>query len=211
MLSQLTAVSPVDGRYHHQTRVLADIFSEYGLIRNRVLVEVRWFQFLASHPGVAELPALDKAASDYLEGIINDFDLADAEAIKAIEQKTNHDVKAVEYFIKDKLRNSGISTLAEKLEFVHFACTSEDINNLAHGLMLDAGRRDVLLPLMDKIISVARDLALAHSGTAMLSRTHGQVATPTTLGSSATSSCADAFRAMPGGSADKTLRSFSVR
>ncbi|MEX0941636.1 MAG: adenylosuccinate lyase [Pseudomonadales bacterium] len=181
-LSHLTAVSPIDGRYGSKTTALGPIFSEYGLIRFRVMVEVRWFQFLAGHPGIPELPALDAGANRFLDDLIGNFSESDALAIKTIEQTTNHDVKAVEYFIKDKLRDSGHAVLTGALEFVHFACTSEDINNLSHGLMLAGGRTGVLLPLMDELITTLSGLARASASVPMLSRTHGQVASPTTMG-----------------------------
>lgn len=181
-LSQLTAISPIDGRYRSKVSELAPHFSEFGLIRYRVMVEVRWFQFLAGRPEIAELPALSSQANNLLDGIVGGFSEADAQQIKATESRTNHDVKAVEYFIKEKMRNSGIDELQRGLEFVHFACTSEDINNLSHALMLKAGRDQVLLPQMDRVIRAVASLARSAAGTPMLSRTHGQVASPTTMG-----------------------------
>ena len=180
--SELTAISPIDGRYSGKTTSLQPIFSEFGLIRCRVLVEIRWFQFLASHPGIPELPALDAADTVFLNEIIDHFSIADAAQVKAIEQTTNHDVKAVEYFVKDKLRQSGLPALTTALEFVHFACTSEDINNLSHALMLTSGREQVLLPLADDLIDAIKSLARDYKAVPMLSRTHGQVASPTTMG-----------------------------
>jgi adenylosuccinate lyase len=179
-LSPLSAVSPIDGRYGSQTAPLREVFSEFGLIRRRVLVEVRWLQQLAALPGIAEVPALSSRASDLLEAIAGDFSEADARRIKAIERTTNHDVKAVEYFLKERF--SGNAELEAICEFVHFACTSEDINNLAHALMLRDGMRDVLLPAMGQVVDAL--VALAHDTAAvpMLSRTHGQTATPTTMG-----------------------------
>ena len=132
--NELTAISPVDGRYGTKTAALRDLFSEYGLIKHRVLVEVRWFQALANHPEIAEVSTLDNDAQTLLNNIIDNFSLSDAERIKTIERTTNHDVKAVEYFLKEKIQ--GNSTLEASTEFLHFACTSEDINNLSHGLML---------------------------------------------------------------------------
>lgn len=180
ILDSLTAVSPVDGRYARHTQGLRHTMSEYGLIYQRVLVEVRWFQFLAAADGIPELPALSAAQQAALDRIIEDFSLADAEAIKQTERTTNHDVKAVEYFVKDRIRQ--VEGLADKIEFVHFACTSEDINNLSHALMLAAARNQELLPLMQEITTGISALAREYAGVPMLSRTHGQVASPTTMG-----------------------------
>ena len=179
-LSELTAISPVDGRYGAKTSAFRDLFSEYGLIKHRVLVEIRWFQALASHPEITEVPELDNDAMDVLNGIVDNFSLSDAQRIKTIEATTNHDVKAVEYFLKEKFQ--GNTTLQASNEFLHFACTSEDINNLSHGLMLKAGRDDVLLPAMDEIIENLTKQALEFAAQPMLSRTHGQTASPTTVG-----------------------------
>ncbi|MBK1723754.1 adenylosuccinate lyase [Thiocystis violacea] len=179
-LSTLTAVSPVDGRYGAKTADLRDIFSEYGLIRRRVEVEVRWLQALAKHPDIAEVPGFSADASRLLDAIVADFSLAEAQRIKDIERTTNHDVKAVEYFLKERI--AGNAELSKVSEFLHFACTSEDINNLSHGLMIRAGRDAVLLPLMDEVIAAVRDLAHRNAELPMLSRTHGQPASPTTLG-----------------------------
>ncbi len=179
-LTTLTAVSPVDGRYAARSADLRPIFSEFGLIRHRVLVEVRWLQALAAHPGIAEVPAFSEHALKILEGIFEHFSEEDAHRVKNIERTTNHDVKAVEYFLKEKV--AGNQELSAVSEFIHFACTSEDINNLAHALMLREGRGQVLLPLMDELIAGLRALAHAHADQAMLSRTHGQPASPTTLG-----------------------------
>jgi adenylosuccinate lyase len=179
-LSTLTAVSPVDGRYAARAADLRPIFSEFGLIRHRVEVEVRWFQALSRHPGITEVPAFSDAANALLDSIVSDFGVADAERIKEIERTTNHDVKAVEYFLKERI--AGNAELAAVSEFLHFACTSEDINNLSHGLMVRAGRDQILLPLMDELIAAIRDLAHRYADLPMLSRTHGQPATPTTLG-----------------------------
>ncbi len=178
-LSALTAVSPVDGRYGSKTIDLRPVFSEYGLIRARVEVEIRWLQRLAAHEGIAEVPAFSAAANAQLDSIVADFSEEDAQRIKTIEATTNHDVKAVEYFIKEKF--AGNDELMAVNEFVHFACTSEDINNLSHGLMLKAGR-DVVVPVMQKIADDIRKLAHEHAALPMLSRTHGQTASPTTLG-----------------------------
>ncbi len=179
-LSELTAISPVDGRYGSKTSAFRNLFSEYGLIKHRVLVEIRWFQALASHPEITEVPALDNEAMTVLNGIVDNFSLSDAQRIKTIERTTNHDVKAVEYFLKEKIQ--GNVTLQASNEFLHFACTSEDINNLSHGLMLKAGRDDVLLPAMDDIIKNLTKQALEFAAQPMLSRTHGQTASPTTVG-----------------------------
>jgi len=179
-LNELTAISPVDGRYGSKTATFRDLFSEYGLIRHRVLVEVRWFQALAAHSEITEVPELDKDALNVLNGIVNNFSLSDAERIKTIERTTNHDVKAVEYFLKEKIQ--GNATLEASNEFLHFACTSEDINNLSHGLMLKTGRDEVLLPAMDEIIENLSKQAQEFATQPMLSRTHGQTASPTTVG-----------------------------
>jgi adenylosuccinate lyase len=158
-LTQLTALSPVDGRYGSKTETLRPIFSEYGLIRHRVLVEVRWLQALARHEGIHEVPALSKHAVRLLDDIIGKFSEQDAQRVKNIERTTNHDVKAVEYFLKEKI--SGNDELEAISEFFHFACTSEDINNLAYALMLCEARMQMLLPLMDDVIRAITDLAHA--------------------------------------------------
>jgi adenylosuccinate lyase len=179
-LSALSAVSPIDGRYGSKTAPLRGIFSEFGLIKRRVLVEVRWLQCLAAHDGIPEVPRLSRAGSKALNAIAADFSEVDARRIKDIEATTNHDVKAVEYFIKERF--AGSEELTAIGEFVHFACTSEDINNLSHALMLRDGLQEVLLPSMRAIIDAL--VALAHQCAAapMLSRTHGQTASPTTMG-----------------------------
>ena len=179
-LSSLTAVSPVDGRYASKTEDLRPIFSEYGLIRHRVLVEIRWLQAIARHPGIPEVPPLSGHATHLLDAMVSDFKVEDAQRVKNIERTTNHDVKAVEYFIKERV--TGNAELEAVSEFVHFACTSEDINNLAHAMMVREGRGQVLLPLMDALIGALRDLAHRHAEVPMLARTHGQPASPTTLG-----------------------------
>ncbi|MDG5500511.1 adenylosuccinate lyase [Marinobacter sp. BGYM27] len=179
-LTALTAISPVDGRYGEKVRVFREIFSEYGLIRNRVKVEVRWLQQLAAHPEIAEVPALSDQANAVLDQLVDQFSLADAERIKTIERTTNHDVKAVEYFIKEKIADT--PELQAVTEFVHFACTSEDINNLSHGLMLSEGLELGMLPAMNRIIARITELAHAHAAQPMLSRTHGQTASPSTVG-----------------------------
>ncbi|MGB5562110.1 MAG: adenylosuccinate lyase [Sedimenticolaceae bacterium] len=179
-LNSLTAISPIDGRYGSKTAELRPIFSEYGLIRQRVIVEVRWLQSLAAHPAIPEVPAFSPATQEQLEQIVSSFAETDAQRVKEIERTTNHDVKAVEYLLKEKI--AGNTELERVNEFVHFACTSEDINNLSHAMMLRDGRDTVLLPLADKVIAAIRALAHAHAEQPMLSRTHGQPATPTTLG-----------------------------
>ncbi|WP_421621340.1 adenylosuccinate lyase [Alkalilimnicola ehrlichii] len=179
-LTRLTAISPVDGRYGNKTRALQPLFSEFGLIRHRVIVEVRWLEALAAHPDISEVPALSPQARTFLQELIDNFGPEDGERIKRYEATTNHDVKAVEYYLKERLAE--LPELAAISEFVHFACTSEDINNLAYALMLKAGRDEVLLPLLDEVIEQLRDLAHTHADQPMLSRTHGQTASPTTLG-----------------------------
>lgn len=178
--STLTALSPVDGRYANKVEALRPIFSEYGLIKFRVTVEVRWLQMLASDDGIAEVPALSADANDLLNQIVDEFDVADAERVKAIESTTNHDVKAVEYLLKEKVANH--PELAKVTEFIHFACTSEDINNLSHGLMLESAREQVLIPLMQEIVDAVKAKAKEYKSVAMMARTHGQPATPTTMG-----------------------------
>ncbi|MEH6626191.1 MAG: adenylosuccinate lyase [Motiliproteus sp.] len=179
-LSALTAVSPVDGRYGSKTAELRSIYSEFGLIRFRVEVEIRWLQQLAEHPQVEEVPAFSAEANAILDRIVSDFNETGALRVKEIESTTNHDVKAVEYFIKEQLE--GNDELNKVSEFVHFACTSEDINNLSHALMLNAGRDQVMVPQMEQIIDAICKLAHEFAAQPMLSRTHGQTATPTTLG-----------------------------
>ncbi len=179
-LTTLTAVSPVDGRYGSKTEDLRPIFSEFGLIRHRLLVEVRWLQALATHPEISEVTPLSGHAANILNGIVEKFSEADANRIKNIERTTNHDVKAVEYFVKERI--AGNAELEAVSEFIHFACTSEDINNLSHALMLREGRGQVLIPQMDEVIDAIRTLAQDLADVPMLSHTHGQPASPTTLG-----------------------------
>jgi adenylosuccinate lyase len=179
-LSQLTAISPVDGRYGSKTEALRTIFSEYGLIRHRVVVEVRWLQALAAHESIVEVPSLSTHAEHLLNDIIEKFSEQDAQRVKNIERTTNHDVKAVEYFLKEKI--AGNSELEAVSEFIHFACTSEDINNLAYALMLREARNQALLPLLDDVIKAVSELARRYADQPMLSRTHGQTASPTTVG-----------------------------
>jgi len=179
-LNSLTAVSPIDGRYGSKTADLRPVFSEYGLIRQRVTVEIRWLQSLAAHPAITEVPSFSQTTLQQLEQIVAGFSESDAQRVKQIERTTNHDVKAVEYLLKEKI--TGNAELEEVSEFVHFACTSEDINNLSHALMLHEGRDTVLLPLADQVITAIRALAHDYADQPMLSRTHGQPASPTTLG-----------------------------
>jgi adenylosuccinate lyase len=179
-LTPLTALSPVDGRYASRCAELRDLFSEAGLVRARVRVEIAWLRALAGPKGVPEMQGLSPADLALAETIARDFSTADATAVKAIELETNHDVKAVEYFIKRRLE--GHAGWRSRLEFVHFACTSEDINNLAYGLLCLEARERVLLPRIDNLASALRAMAHAHADDAMMSRTHGQPATPTTLG-----------------------------
>ena len=179
-LSALTAISPVDGRYGSKASELREFFSEYGLIKFRVTVEVRWLQKLAATAAITEVPALSDSANALLNGIVDNFSLADAQRVKDIERTTNHDVKAVEYLLKEKV--AGHAELAAVSEFIHFACTSEDINNLSHGLMLGAARDEVLLPLCDQLLNEIKALAHKYKAIPMMARTHGQPASPTTLG-----------------------------
>jgi adenylosuccinate lyase len=179
-LTPLTALSPVDGRYAARCADLREIFSEQGLIRARVRVEIAWLQALAGDRHITELRGLTPADLAAAQQVSDGFDAADAAAVKAFERETNHDVKAVEYLIKQKL--GGHPAWQPRLEFVHFACTSEDINNLAYALMCQEARSKVLLPHIDALLSALRAMAHAHADDAMMSRTHGQAATPTTLG-----------------------------
>lgn len=179
-LNRLTAISPVDGRYGSKTESLQSIFSEYGLMYYRVVVEIRWLQALADADQIKEVPALDDSATRTLDRIISDFSVHDATRIKEIEATTNHDVKAIEYFLKEKF--SDVAGIASVSEFLHFACTSEDINNLSHALMLQTARKDILNPLMDEVITAIQGLTGRYADLPMLSRTHGQTASPTTLG-----------------------------
>jgi len=179
-LSGLTAVSPVDGRYGSKTAILRDIFSEFGLIKFRVQVEVRWLQKLAQTDGIAEVPAFSAEANAHLDAIVADFNEADAQRVKDIEATTNHDVKAVEYFLKEKVADN--AELNAVSEFIHFACTSEDINNLSHALMLATAKNQVILPYCNRIVDAIKEKAIEYKTMPMMSRTHGQPASPTTLG-----------------------------
>ena len=178
-LSALTALSPVDGRYGSKAESLREHFSEFGLIRARVIVEIRWLERLAAHPQITEVPELSATATAFLDGLVKNFSEADAARIKDIERTTNHDVKAVEYWIKEAIADN--AELHAVTEFVHFACTSEDINNLSYGVMLRDGL-DSLLPTMRQVADEIARLAEEHAAVPMLSRTHGQTASPTTLG-----------------------------
>lgn len=178
-LSALSAVSPVDGRYGSKTKSLRGVFSEFGLIKYRVLVEVRWLQCLAAHPQIGEVPAFSDQAQSKLNSIVDDFSEQDALAIKDIESTTNHDVKAVEYFLKNAIADN--QELVAVSEFIHFACTSEDINNLSHALMLKEGR-DIALAEMADIVEKLTALSNEYASIPMLSRTHGQTASPSTMG-----------------------------
>jgi len=179
-LSTLTAISPIDGRYASKTQSLRTMFSEFGLIKARVTVEVRWLQHLAAQTGIKEVPALSADAVTFLDTLARDFSLKDAQRVKDIEATTNHDVKAVEYFIKEKI--SAHAELNAVSEFIHFACTSEDINNLSHALILKEGLETQILPICHQITESITQLAHHYADVAMLSRTHGQTASPTTLG-----------------------------
>jgi adenylosuccinate lyase len=179
-LNSLTALSPLDGRYYGKVDALRHHFSEFGLIRNRVLIEIEWLKALSAAPGIPEVEPFSASTVKLLDDLAANFGMADAEAIKAIEGRTNHDVKAIEYWLREKLLDN-LET-ARVLEFIHFACTSEDINNLSHALMLKAARAEVMLPTLDALIARLRHLAHEHAALPMLCRTHGQTATPSTLG-----------------------------
>ena len=178
--ASLLAISPLDGRYQSKLDDLRPIVSEFGLIRYRVIVEIRWLEALAAAPQITEVPPLSDEARAFLDRLLDDFSPEDAAAVRAVEATTNHDVKAVEYWIKDKLGPN--AELAALLEFVHFACTSEDVNNLSYALMLRDARDEVVLPEIDRVIAALRQMAGDFADLPMLSRTHGQPATPTTLG-----------------------------
>ena len=179
-LSSLTAISPVDGRYASRVAELRELFSEYALIKHRVIVEIRWLQHLANTSAITEVPPFSQHTHAALDEIISKFSVEDAQRVKNIERTTNHDVKAVEYFLKEK--TAGNSEIATVSEFWHFACTSEDINNLSHALMLMSARNQVLLPLMDEVIESINRIAVDNAAVPMLAHTHGQPASPTTIG-----------------------------
>jgi adenylosuccinate lyase len=180
MASSLTALSPLDGRYAAKTRPLQEHFSEFALIRHRMRIEVKWLEALADERSFTALPSLSGDARAALDDAAANFSLQDAERVKALEATTNHDVKAVEYWLRERFASN--REISEAAEFIHFACTSEDINNLAHALMVGGARESVMLPAIDKIVARLDALAQAHADLAMLARTHGQPATPTTLG-----------------------------
>lgn len=186
-LSSLTAVSPLDGRYGNQVKPLRGLFSEFALMRYRVLVEVRWLQKLAEIPGVEEVPPLSPEAIEELEKAFSTFGESDALRVKTVEKTTNHDVKAIEYVLKERFQNH--SEISKILEFIHFACTSEDINNLSHALMLRDAISEQVLPSMDRVIGAIRQLAHTHAEQPMMSRTHGQTASPTTVGKEMANFC----------------------
>ncbi len=179
-LSSLTAISPIDGRYCDKVDELRPICSEFGLIRYRIIVEIRWLEALAEHAEIPEVPPLSRHVRNILQHIIDNFSVSDAQRVKNIESTTNHDVKAVEYFLKEKI--AGNAELEAVTEFIHFACTSEDINNLAYALMLREARSLVILPQLDELIDAIGQLTHRYASQAMMARTHGQPATPTTLG-----------------------------
>jgi len=179
-LTTLNAISPVDGRYQSKTAPLQPFFSEYGLIRYRAIVEIRWLQRLAANPGIAEVAPLSESANAFLEQLITDFDESGRTLVKDKEAVTNHDVKAIEYYLKEKLAAN--EELAGSMEFVHFACTSEDINNLSYALMLKESLAAVIAPMMSEVIEAIRDKAHDYAESPLLSRTHGQTATPSTMG-----------------------------
>ncbi len=179
-MPSITSLSPLDGRYAGKLDALRPQFSEYGLIRRRLQVELEWLKALAAEPHFAEIPAFSRATLDELDSLLADFGPQQAVAVKEIEAVTNHDVKALEYWIKQRLANN--PEVMQVAEFIHFACTSEDINNLAHALMLQSARAETLLPTLDRVIARLRELAHALADLPMMSRTHGQPATPTTLG-----------------------------
>ncbi len=179
-LSSLTAVSPLDGRYGDKLIALRSVFSEYGLIERRMRVEIGWLRALAAHSAITEVPPLSRDSEALLDAIVSGFDEQEAARVKEIERRTNHDVKALEYYLKEKI--AGDPALARSGEFIHFACTSEDINNLAYALMLSEARERVLLPAIDSLIAAIASMAHEYADRTMMSRTHGQPATPTTLG-----------------------------
>ena len=179
-LSALTAISPVDGRYQNKTDVLRPIFSEYGLFRFRVLVEIEWLKKLSKNPNIKEIESFSASSISLLDNIKNNFSIDDAKQIKKIEKITNHDMKAVEYFIREKIQSD--PKLKNVSQFIHFACTSEDINNLSYALMLKDARENILLPKLQKLIIILQEMSDSYASIPMLSRTHGQIASPTTLG-----------------------------
>ncbi len=179
-ISPISALSPLDGRYESKVSTLRPIFSEYGLIKARVTVEVRWFQMLAAHPDIQEVPAFSADANAFLDAIVDNFSETHAQRVKAIESTTNHDVKAVEYFLKEQVAEH--AELSAVSEFFHFACTSEDINNLSYALMLKQARDDVMLPMLNRMLDSIKTGAHSLADQPLLARTHGQPASPTTMG-----------------------------
>ena len=179
-LDSLTAISPIDGRYAAKTASLRPVFSEYGLIYHRLTVEVRWLQTLSRCADISEVAEFSADANALLDSIVENFDPAQAQRIKEIEAITNHDVKAVEYYLKERVADN--AELNAVSEFIHFACTSEDINNLSHALMLKSGRDQILLPIVNEVLDMINNLAHQYAAIPMMSRTHGQPASPTTLG-----------------------------
>jgi adenylosuccinate lyase len=194
--ARLTALSPLDGRYAQKVEALRGVFSEFGLVRERVRVEIAWLRALAAEPAIAEVPPFSDAAGRALAAAGERFSEEDAASVKAIERKTNHDVKAVEYWMKERF--AGMPEIARVAEFIHFACTSEDINNLAYGVALADARARVLLPALESIAADLRELAHRHAALSMLARTHGQPATPTTLGKELANFCARLERQIAG-------------
>ncbi|NIO38968.1 MAG: adenylosuccinate lyase [Burkholderiales bacterium] len=179
-LSPLTALSPLDGRYRHKVDALSDYFSEFGLIRLRVRVEIEWLKAISVEPRLREIEPLSAESTKLLDELVRNFSVDHAQSVKAIELRTNHDVKAIEYWLREQLTvDPGAAAITR---FVHFACTSEDINNICHAIMLRESRREVMLPAVDRLIGKLLDLAHAYADLPMLSRTHGQAATPTTIG-----------------------------
>jgi adenylosuccinate lyase len=178
--TNLKALSPIDGRYRSKVSALRNIFSEYGLIRHRVLIEIRWLQWLADEPDIGEIHSLSPAIKNLLNSMVEEFSINDAERIKKIEATTNHDVKAIEYYIAEKI--DSCTDIDNVKNFIHFGCTSEDINNLAYGLMLRSARNQVLLPQIKEVLAKLQTISNKYANLPMLSRTHGQIASPTTLG-----------------------------
>lgn len=179
-VAELTAISPIDGRYRSKVAPLAQVFSEYGLIKNRLRVEIKWFESLANNPQISEVPPLTQAVQQNLNKLIEDFDQEQALEVKRIEKQTNHDVKAIEYYLKAQFNT--YSELQPYAEFIHFACTSEDINNLAYALMIQQAHEQFILPQLEQLSVKLHSMASQYANLAMLARTHGQPATPTTLG-----------------------------
>ena len=180
MINPIYALSPLDGRYAKSVEALRPIFSEYGLMKARITVELNWLKALAAEPKITEVPVFSDFTVAVIDKVINEFSLEDASAVKAIEATTNHDVKAIEYWLKERF--SGVPDVADSSEFIHFACTSEDINNLSHALMLREARENVLLPQLAEILTKLQNMAHEFAAVPMMSRTHGQPATPSTLG-----------------------------